>query len=107
MSSPMTPLLPRSDPGAGRREPCVSPPHHRSGVSKPDPNGGQVHRDRWTRPVIAAPTEVHRVPGAGLPEPVYRLALVAELRSRGIPPEQNKTVPIRYPRLVLFTAPVI
>jgi len=62
-----------------------------------------MHRDRWTRPVIAAATEVHRVLGAGLLESVYRLALVEELRNRGIPFEQNKTVPIRYRRLVLVT----
>ena len=54
-----------------------------------------MHRDRWTRPVIAAATEVHRVLGAGLLESVYRLALVEELRNRRIPFEQNKTVPIR------------
>ncbi len=62
-----------------------------------------MHRDRWTRPVIAAATEVHRVLGAGLLESVYRLALVEELRNRGIPFEQNKTVPIRYRSLVLVT----
>ena len=62
-----------------------------------------MHRDRWTRPVIAAATEVHRVLGAGLLESVYRLALVEELRNRRIPFEQNKTVPIRYRSLVLVT----
>jgi len=62
-----------------------------------------MHRDRWSRPVIAAATEVHRVLGPGLPDPVYRLALAKEMRNRGIPFEQDKTVPIRYRGLVLVT----
>jgi len=62
-----------------------------------------MHRDRWTRPVIAAATEVHGALGPGLLESVYRLALVEELRDRGIPFEQDKTVPIRYRGLVLVT----
>jgi GxxExxY protein len=60
-----------------------------------------MHRDRWSRPVIAAATEVHRVLGPGLFERVYRLALAEELRSRRIPFEQDKSVPIRYRGLVL------
>lgn len=62
-----------------------------------------MHRDRWMRPVIAAATRVHRALGPGLLESVYRLALVEELRNRGIPFEQDKTVPIRYRGLVLVT----
>jgi GxxExxY protein len=62
-----------------------------------------MHRDRWTRPVIAAATEVHGALGPGLLESVYRLALVEELRERAIPFEQDKTVPIRYRGLVLVT----
>lgn len=62
-----------------------------------------MHRDRWTRPVIAAATDVHRALGPGLLESVYRLALVEELRNRGIPFEQHKMVPIRYRGLVLVT----
>jgi GxxExxY protein len=65
--------------------------------------GGIVPRDRWSRPVIAAATEVHRVLGPGLLESVYRLALAQEMRERGIPFEQEKTVPIRYRGLVLVT----
>jgi GxxExxY protein len=62
-----------------------------------------MHRDRWSRPVIEAAVEVHRVLGPGLLEPVYRLALIEELRRRSIPFEQHKTVPIRYRDLVLVT----
>ena len=62
-----------------------------------------MHRDRWTRPVIAAATEVHGALGPGLLESVYQLALVEELRNRSIPFEQDKTVPIRYRGLVLVT----
>jgi GxxExxY protein len=47
--------------------------------------------------------EVHRVLGPGLLESVYRLALAQEMRDRGIPFEQQKTVPIRYRDLVLVT----
>jgi len=62
-----------------------------------------MERDRWSRPVIEAAAEVHRILGAGLPEGVYRLALPEELRRRNIPFEQDKTVPIRYRDLVLVT----
>ena len=62
-----------------------------------------MHRDRWSRPVIAAATEVHRILGPGLPEAVYKVALAEELRRRSIPFERDKTVPIRYRDLVLVT----
>jgi GxxExxY protein len=62
-----------------------------------------MHRDRWLRPVLAAATEVHRVLGPGLLDSVYRLALAEEMRNRGVPFEQDKTVPIRYRGLVLVT----
>jgi GxxExxY protein len=62
-----------------------------------------MHRDRWSRPVIAAATEVHRILGPGLPETVYKVALAEELRRRSIPFERDKTVPIRYRDLVLVT----
>src|SRR5438128_1420877 len=62
-----------------------------------------MQRDRWSRRVIAAAAQVHRTLGPGLLEPVYRMALAAELRSRSIPFEENKTVPIRYRGLVLVT----
>jgi GxxExxY protein len=62
-----------------------------------------MHRDRWSRPVIAAATEVHRILGTGLPETVYKVALAEELRRRSIPFERDKTVPIRYRDLVLVT----
>lgn len=62
-----------------------------------------MHRDLWSRPVIAAATEVHRILGPGLPEAVYRVALAEELRRRSIPFERDKTVPIRYRDLVLVT----
>jgi len=62
-----------------------------------------MERDRWSRPVIEAAAEVHRILGPGLPESVYKLALPEELRRRKIPFEQDKTVPIRYRDLVLVT----
>jgi len=62
-----------------------------------------MERDQWSRPVVEAAAEVHRILGAGLPEGVYRLALLEELRRRNIPFEQDKTVPIRYRDLVLVT----
>ena len=62
-----------------------------------------MERDRWSRPVIAAATEVHRLLGPGLVEGIYKLALAEELRRRTIPFEQDKTVPIRYRDLVLVT----
>jgi len=62
-----------------------------------------MERDRWSRPVIEAATEVHRVLGRGLVDTVYRLALAEELRRRSIPFEQDKTVPIRYRDLILVT----
>ena len=60
-------------------------------------------RDRWSRRVIAAAQEVHRALGPGLPGHVYRVALAAELRRRGVSFEEGKTVPIRYRGLVLVT----
>ncbi len=62
-----------------------------------------MERDRWSRPVIEAAAEVHRILGPGLPESVYKLALPEELRRRKIPFEQDQTVPIRYRDLVLVT----
>ena len=62
-----------------------------------------MQRDRWSRAVIAAAAEVHRALGPGLVESVYRAALAEELRSRGVPFAQDKTVPIRYRGLVLET----
>jgi GxxExxY protein len=62
-----------------------------------------MHRDRWSRPVVEAAEEVHRVLGPGLLETVYKLALAEELRSRSIPFERDRTVPIRYRDLVLVT----
>jgi len=62
-----------------------------------------MERDRWSRPVIEAAAEVHRILGPGLPGSVYKLALPEELRRRKIPFEQDKTVPIRYRDLVLVT----
>jgi len=62
-----------------------------------------MQRDPWSRPVIQAATEVHRILGPGLPESVYKLALPEELSHRGVPFEQDKTVPIRYRDLVLVT----
>jgi len=57
--------------------------------------------DRWSEPVIGAAIEVHRTLGPGLLESVYEVALCEELRSRGIPFERQKAVPIRYRGLIL------
>jgi GxxExxY protein len=65
--------------------------------------GGDLQGDRWSQRVIAAAAAVHRALGPGLLDSVYRLALIEELRDRGIPFEQHKTVPIRYRGLVLVT----
>jgi GxxExxY protein len=62
-----------------------------------------MHRDRWSRRVVSAAEEVHRELGPGLPAHVYRVALAAELRRRGVPFAEGKTVPIRYRGLVLVT----
>jgi GxxExxY protein len=62
-----------------------------------------MHRDRWSRRVVSAAEEVHRELGPGLPAHVYRVALAAELRRRGVPFAEGKTVPIRYRGLVLTT----
>jgi GxxExxY protein len=66
-----------------------------------------MRRDRWTRRVVDAAVEVHRALGPGLVDATYRLALATELHSRGIPFEENKTVPIRYRDLVLVTGLVL
>jgi len=62
-----------------------------------------MQRDPWSRRVVAAAREVHGVLGPGLLETAYKLALAEELRRRGVPFEQDKTVPIRYRDLVLVT----
>ena len=62
-----------------------------------------MQRDRWSREVMAAASAVHRALGPGLIEPVYRAALEEEMRSRGVPFERDKMVPIRYRGLVLDT----
>ena len=59
--------------------------------------------DRWSRPVLEAAGEVHRTLGPGLLETVYELALAEELRTRGVPFERDRRVPIRYRGLVLTT----
>src|SRR5205814_9371799 len=97
----------RRGPARGVTRPavCVTTLRDRSAVSNWDRRGGLMHRDRWSRPVIAAATEVHRILGPGLPETVYKVALAEELRRRSIPFERDKTVPIRYRDLVLITGP--
>ena len=57
--------------------------------------------DRWSGPVTGAAIEVHRTLGPGLLESVYEVALCEELRSREIPFERQKGVPIRHRGLVL------
>jgi GxxExxY protein len=46
--------------------------------------------------VIGAAIEVHRILGPGLPERTYRLALSHELDLRGIPNQQEASIPIEY-----------
>lgn len=52
--------------------------------------------DRWATVVVDAALEVHRLLGPGFLESVYEEALCAELRSRGIPFERQKTFAVDY-----------
>ncbi|MFN2548935.1 MAG: GxxExxY protein [Myxococcales bacterium] len=54
-----------------------------------------------TDAVIGAAIAVHRELGPGLLESVYELALAEELKTREIPFERQRPVPIRYKGLVL------
>jgi len=52
--------------------------------------------DRWSREVIGAAIEVHRLKGAGLLEEIYEKCLLREFSLRGIPYESQLAVPIDY-----------
>jgi GxxExxY protein len=60
------------------------------------PREPDLETDHIARAIIGAAIEVHRHLGPGFLEGVYEAALVAELRARGIPFEQQKTVPLFY-----------
>jgi GxxExxY protein len=46
--------------------------------------------------IVGAAMEVHRQLGPGFLEAVYRKALIYELRLRGIPFEEHKSLPVYY-----------
>jgi GxxExxY protein len=52
--------------------------------------------DHFAYAVIGAAIEVHRHLGPGFLESIYESALMAELSSRSIPFERQKTVPLMY-----------
>jgi GxxExxY protein len=58
---------------------------------EPDPE-----TDHIASTVIGAAIEVHRHLGPGFLEGIYETALVAELRARRLPFEQQKPVPLYY-----------
>ncbi|HSQ01204.1 MAG TPA: GxxExxY protein [Candidatus Dormibacteraeota bacterium] len=60
------------------------------------PREPDLETDQIARAIIGAAIEVHRHLGPGFLEGVYEAALAAELRARGIPFEQQKTVPLFY-----------
>jgi NodT family efflux transporter outer membrane factor (OMF) lipoprotein/GxxExxY protein len=52
--------------------------------------------DEWSRKVIGAAIEVHRVKGPGLLEPIYEKCLMRELFLQNIPTRNQLIVPIEY-----------
>jgi GxxExxY protein len=52
--------------------------------------------DLFAHDVIGAAIEVHRILGRGFLESIYEMALVQELRARGIHFERQVTIPIHY-----------
>jgi GxxExxY protein len=58
------------------------------------PKFGQA--DEWSRKVIGAAIEVHRLKGPGLLEPIYEKCLMRELHLQGIPAKNQVVVPIEY-----------
>ncbi len=56
--------------------------------------------DEWTRIVIGAAIEVHRLKGPGLLEDIYERCLLRELELRGVPAATQIQVPVEYKGLV-------
>ena len=52
--------------------------------------------NHWSREVIGAAIEVHRILGPGFRESVYEEALAHEFRLRCVPFQRQSTVPILY-----------
>jgi len=61
--------------------------------------------DGWSRHVIGAAIEVHRLKGPGLLESIYEKCLARELSLRGIPAIQQLAVPVEY-KGVTFEEPL-
>ena len=52
--------------------------------------------DEWSRKVIGAAIEVHRLKGPGLLETIYEKCLMRELFLQGIPAQNQLVIPIEY-----------
>ncbi len=52
--------------------------------------------NQWSRKVIGAAIEVHRLKGPGLLESIYEKCLMRELELQGIPARNQVVVPIEY-----------
>lgn len=62
-----------------------------------DSNGeSNFPHGEWTRSIIGAAIEVHSTLGGGFLEKVYENALRIELRKRGVPAVQQKTIEVLY-----------
>ena len=55
-----------------------------------------IKADEWSRKVIGAAIEVHRLKGPGLVESIYEKCLMRELFLQNIPARQQLIVPIDY-----------
>ena len=60
-----------------------------------------------TGKIIGAAIEVHRILGPGLLESAYELALVKELRIRGIKVERQVVLPIEYKGEIIDPGPYV
>lgn len=52
--------------------------------------------NRWSKEVIGAAIEVHRIKGPGLLESIYEKCLMRELSLRGVPAVSQLVVPVEY-----------
>src|SRR5215831_7533817 len=61
-------------------------------------HGGAEERrfGKWSRQIIGAAMEVHKLLGPGLLESAYQTCLAHELRLRAIPFQREVTLPIAY-----------
>ena len=60
--------------------------------------------DEWSRRIIGAAIEIHRVLGPGLLEGAYETCLCREFELQGIPFERQKPVDIQYKDIVVREA---